>query len=460
MRCFSLQKKLPDISVVLAILLMSLQALSLADDRGRQLDELMARYHELGQFNGSVLVVDGDAVLLRKGYGYADMDRQAENNPETKFLVGSITKGVTAAVVANLVDQNEVEPDGLVSDYLGWYRADTADRMTIRQLLTHTDGLPNYTQVRDYWEPYEDKTGFETRAYIERYASGDLEFDPGTEYRYGNSGYSVLGAIVESVTNKMYSDVVESRVLSPLGMLSSGSLRTGERVPDLASGYQVSYDGYRPAEPIWKPFFAAADLYSTVDDVAQFLRVFDATSQLAPAARAILVDDRGGLLEGRFVYGLSVATTTLGGAIEEQRLITTNGEVNGFNAAAVRLPEADKTVVLLNNTGEVDLFDIATNILRVIHHQAVDNPMPKVRDVFFQTLQTESLNNAIDYYRENRERAPDDYIYRRWPLRILAGQYKTDGRVDDAIRVLELNLETHPDDAQSKAELAMLQARD
>lgn len=457
MHCFLLPENRPSLLAALACAVLLLPACAGPDERVALLDELMTQYHGLGQFNGAVLVSDGGTVLLRKGYGFADFERQIANSPDTGFLVGSITKALTACAVARLVDNDTLELDATVSDYLDWYRSDTGKVLTVKHLLTHTDGLPNYTRNPEYWRPYENGAAYGTRVYIEKYASGDPEFDPGTRYEYGNSGYSVIGAIIEAATGKPYADVVAETILSPFGMSSTGTMPDDRPAENRARGYRVSFDGYRLAEPIGKPFFAAADAYSTVDDIARLLHAFNDGELVSPGMRDILLQERDGVTEGRFAYGWNVGTFTLGGGIGGQRYISTNGEVDGFNAAAIRFPDTDKTVILLNNTGEVELFAIASNILRVLHGLPATEPAPGVRDEFYRLLQTESLDSAIAYYRAQRDRNPDDYIYRRWPLRILAGQFREAGRLSEAKRVLQLNLETHPDDAQTMSELASLQ---
>ena len=137
--------------------------------------------------------------------------------------------------------------------------------------------------------------------------------------------------------------------------------------------------------------------------------------------------------------------------------MATNGEINGFNAVMVRLPDDKHLAILLNNTGETDLFAIATNIIRVLYDLAPIDPAPRLRDVFYRKLQEDSLEVAIAFYREQRENSPRDYIFFPWPMRILAGQLIRGGRYDDAIALLLLNLETNPNDARSFVILAQAQ---
>lgn len=428
-----------------------------AADKASQLDQSLQRYHDLGQFNGVALVVGGGSTVLRQEYGLANRDWQIENSPETRFLVGSITKSFTALVIAQLQEQGKLDPDATVSDYLPGYRKDTGSRITLRHLLTHTDGIPNYTGNVYFWQSYENDIPYTTAEFVTRYCSGDLAFEPGSQYRYGNAGYSILGAIIENATGMSYADAVESLVLRPLGMHDSGQYSSGAILEKRASGYEIAIDGYRPAAPVNKPFFAAGSMYTTVDDLAIYHRALYGNDVVTAAGRNMLFQSREGVVEGTFAYGWDVGVLTLDGAIPGTRYTATNGEINGFNAVMIRLPDAGHLIVLLNNTGETDLFGIAGNLMRILYDLPVTPPAPRLRDTFVALLRDESFDAAISFYRDQRESNPRDYLFFPWPMRILAGQLIKDGRYSDAIALLHLNLETNPNDSRSFVSLGQAQ---
>src|SRR5882762_5295442 len=136
-------KKLHFVLGLLSIL--ALQISVIAQDKVRQIDELMSQYHKYQQFNGTALVADHGKVIYKKGFGPANMEWNIPNEPDTKFRLGSITKQFTATLILQLVEQGKIKLDAKVSDYLPDYRKDTGARMTIHQLLSHTSGVPNYT---------------------------------------------------------------------------------------------------------------------------------------------------------------------------------------------------------------------------------------------------------------------------------------------------------------------------
>ena len=272
----------------------------------------------------------------------------------------------------------------------------------------------------------------------------------------------------ELSTKSVYSDmrvavvdsggyVVVRQVLQPLNMSDTGQYLFGMNLDKRATGYEVSIDGYRTAAPIYKPFFAAGSMYATVDDLVQYDHALYGNDVITEGNIRMLFESREAAVDGTFAYGWNVGELTLDGAIESRRYMATNGEINGFNAVMVRLPDDKHLAILLNNTGETDLFAIATNIIRVLYDLAPIDPAPRLRDVFYRKLQEDSLEVAIAFYREQRENSPRDYIFFHWPMRILAGQLIRGGRYDDAIALLLLNLETNPNDARSFVILAQAQ---
>lgn len=435
-------------------LLLLVPVFAAAEDKSSQLDQLVQQYHDLEHFNGAVLVVGNGSEILRKGYGFANFDWRIENTPETRFAIGSVTKSFTALATLQLAELGKLDLDATISEYLPEYRKDIGSIVTVRHLLTHTDGIPNYTSDTSFWQSYENGVPYSTTEFIARFCSGDTEFTPGSQYRYGNAGFSILGAIIEKLTGKTFGETVARQILQPLHMQNTGQVRNDLVIDKRAIGYEVSIDGYRPAAPVHKPFFAAANMYTTVDDLVLYDRALSSDSPISEFARNALFESREGAVDGTFAYGWSVGELNLDEGIESKRYVSTNGEINGFNATMVRIPEDDHLIILLNNTGETGLASMAENIMRVLYELAPNDVDRRLRDRFYRMLQRDSFDAAIEFYREQREIKPRDYLYFPWPLRILAGQLMSDGRYDDAISVLELNLETNPGDVRSIERLA------
>ena len=206
------------------VLLVSHQA-ALAQDHAAKIQELLALAHKYRQFNGSALVAENGKVTYKGAFGMANMEWNIPNTPDTKFRLGSITKQFTATVILQLVEQGKIKLDAKLSDYLPEYRKDVGDKVTIHHLLTHTSGIPSYTGQPGFQENVS-RNPYKVDEFVKKYASGNLEFEPGSKYSYNNSGYFLLGAIIERVTGKPYEQVLKENIFDPLGMKTPATIIT------------------------------------------------------------------------------------------------------------------------------------------------------------------------------------------------------------------------------------------
>src|SRR5947207_15030960 len=224
----------------------ALQTAAFAKDKAAKIEQLMSLYDKYGQCTGGVLVAANSRVISKKGLGLANMEWNIPNTPGTKFRLGSITKQFTATLVLQLVDQGKIKLDGKLSDYLPDYRKDTGAKVTIHNLLSHTSGVPSYTSLPGFFQNVS-RNPFAVNDFIKTYASGDLEFEPGTKFVYSNSGYFLLGAIIEKVTGKPYEQVLRENIFDPVGMKNSGYDHWQTILNKRAIGYTRTPVGYETA---------------------------------------------------------------------------------------------------------------------------------------------------------------------------------------------------------------------
>src|SRR2546430_13796447 len=195
------------------------------------------------------------------------MEWNIPNASDTKFRLGSVTKQFTATLILQLVEQGKIKLDGKLIDYLPDYRPDTGTRVTIHNLLSHTSGVPNYTALPDFFENVS-RNPFNVNDFVKKYASGDLQFEPGTKFPYSNSGYFLLGAIIEKVTGKSYEQVLRDNIFEPVGMKNSGFDHWNTIIVKRATGYAKKPRGFETAPYLDMSIpYAAGSLYSTVEDL-------------------------------------------------------------------------------------------------------------------------------------------------------------------------------------------------
>jgi CubicO group peptidase (beta-lactamase class C family) len=239
----------------------------LAQDTAR-MNELMQSYVADRKFMGTALVARGNQVLFSKGYGSANLEWDIPNSPNTKFRLGSVTKQFTAACILLLEERGKLSVNDPLKKYLpdapaGW------DKITIFHLLTHTSGIPNFTGFPNYakLEPFS-ATATEL---VARFRGKPLDFQPGEKCSYSNSGYVLLGYLIEKITGDTYEKFVRENIFTPLGMKDSGYDSNTALIPHRAAGYVAGKSGYEHAGFIHMSIpHGAGALYSTTEDLLKW----------------------------------------------------------------------------------------------------------------------------------------------------------------------------------------------
>ena len=255
--------------VLLLTLLWQISPASAADtpDNAAKIDKLMSQYADCCSFTGTVLVSGHDKVIFKKGYGLANREWSIPNTPEVKFRLGSITKQFTSMLIMQQVAKSTVKLEGHLSDYLPYYRQDTGSKVTISELLSHRSGIPSYTDDPKFFADVS-RNYYAVDDFVKKFCSGDLQFEPGTKFHYDNSGFFLLGAILEHVTGKTYEALLKENIFVPLGMKDSGFDHYADILPKRASGYQQDLAGVVNAPYLDMALpYAAGSLYSTVEDL-------------------------------------------------------------------------------------------------------------------------------------------------------------------------------------------------
>lgn len=240
------------------------------------LDALINDYVVNQQFMGSVLVAEKGKVVFAKGYGLANVDLNIPNTPDTRFMIGSITKQFTAMLVTQLVEKGKLKLDNTISDFIPEFPRDIGGKITVEMLLCHSSGLILPEEIERYY--YATSKEEWLQEYIKQLSEEGLRFEPGKGYGYSNGGYFILGLIIEKVTGKSYEEVLTEQILKPLGMKQTGCDRKGLVVANRAISYAKLRDRYstwneetNSYDPgVWG--FGCGNLYTTVGDLFKFSR--------------------------------------------------------------------------------------------------------------------------------------------------------------------------------------------
>ena len=320
---------------------------------GGPLDDYLAGMTGQQQFRGAVEVRRGTQVLLRKGYGPADVEANTPITPDTRFEVGSITKQFTAVAVLRLQEQGKLRITEPVCTYLTGCPAEWAP-ITVEQLLVHTSGLFNYTSA-----PEEEAAPFQNRevapAELISYVAGKpLDFQPGTQWRYSNSGYVVLGALIERLSGMDYGTFLRRQMFDALGMRDT---RYDGGVQPRAKGYT---DWTTPGEDHPSLYYAAGGLVSTTGDLAKWNAfLLSGKPALLNAESLASMTAVHAQIPGTSIgYGYGIEVHDSGPALTYYH----GGLVTGFRCANSVRPSTGLSVTVLTNDTWIDPASVASHL--------------------------------------------------------------------------------------------------
>jgi len=274
-----------------------------------------------------------------------------------------MTKPFTALLILQFVNEGKLKLDGHISDYLPSYRQDTGSQVTISQLLSHTSGIPNSLQSPGFLDGPASRMRYGVKEFARQYCSGDLRFEPGTKFEYSNSGYFLLGAVLEQISGTLYEQLLRDRIFTPLGMNDSGYTHSETVLAHRASGYERSATGLRNARYYDMSIpFAAGALYSTVRDLYLWDQALY-TERLLPARLRDLLFKPN--LEN-YGYGWGILIPKAGAPYAGETIVMHGGAIFGFQSLIERILSHRELIVLLDNTDSPKLLDIALEIRRVL----------------------------------------------------------------------------------------------
>jgi D-alanyl-D-alanine carboxypeptidase len=352
-------------SSILALLTaQTVSAQSVAPDRATlvaRVDSLVADYMSARKAPAvSVAVLRGSDTLVMKGYGLASQEARRPASASTVYRIGSITKQFTSAAIMRLVERGRLSLDDDMSKYLPDFPLQ-GNKVTIRQLLNHTSGIHSYTADTLWQKTWADD--LTPKQIVDFVAKTPFDFAPGAGYRYNNTGYVLLGMILEKVTGQPYATHLQREFFTPLGLTQTSYCPSRITDPTHAAGYGVQNDSVQPAPylSMTHPYSAGA-LCSTVRDMVKWQRALAAGRVVSVASLAkMTTPDTLGYTGPRLGYGYGLAPSQLQG----KRSVNHGGGVHGFTTAGSYFPDDSVNVVVFTNSnGGPD--PLALNIARTV----------------------------------------------------------------------------------------------
>lgn len=336
-----------------------------AQDIAAKSDEYLRARAQGNNFMGAALIARDGKVLFAKGYGMANAEHGVPNTTRTKFRLGSITKQFTAASILQLEERGKLTTADPACKYIPDCPA-AWNPITLHHLLTHTSGIWNFTSDPDYRRTWMLPSRPEKT--LGRFREKPLEFEPGSQFRYSNSGYILLAVILEKVAGVPFEEFLDRNIFQPLGMKGSGHDTWAAILPNRASGYQIAAGKliHAPYHDMTIPI-GGGDLYSTVED----LLIWDHALYTEKVLSKKSLDKAFTPFKNN--YGLGWAITTVFG----RRMIAHGGGINGFSTSINRFPEDRALVVVLSNVQDSPTGPMARDLGAILYGEKYEIPRKK-----------------------------------------------------------------------------------
>jgi CubicO group peptidase (beta-lactamase class C family) len=339
---------------------------SAPEEVARKAEQYLQALTDSGRFSGTVLLARQGKTLFVKGYGFANEESQVPNAAATRFPIASITKTFTATLV---LQQQELDRLSIADPVCKHFEpCPPAWRdITIRHLLMHTSGIPNFTVAPDFMtQAAKRRTPEEV---IATFRDLPLQFAPGAKYHYSNSGYFVLGAILEKVSGKSFPALLEESIFKPLGMNDSGHDNQAPVQPPLAIGYRPHGALNATADFVDSSWlYAMGGGFSTVEDLHKFVLALSTDALLPPRELAGMWSPE----LGQYGYGwqmLPPSAQTL-----NRQLVFHAGGIPGYSTDLLRYPDDDVTVIILANLHPVALAEVSRDLSAIVLGESYSVP--------------------------------------------------------------------------------------
>lgn len=425
------------------------------NEKTKKIDEILGAYYQHDLFNGSVIITQSGQEILKKSYGKANFSWNIDNTPTTKFRIGSLTKQFTALLILQLRQAGKLKLEDKIITHLPWYPQNTGNKISIHHLLSMTSGLPNYTDGTTSLMEQEELL---PKEFALKYFNDSLLFEPGKNISYCNTGYYLLGLIIESITHKAYETVLQENIFDVLGMKNSGVEYPGQVIRNLANGHYLYMGEYIAAQTVNPKTYAFSTgaIYSTVEDLYLWDQSFYSNKLLSEENRKLMCT--------KYLpnYGYGVAVRQMKnylGTNKDITLISHDGGITGYSAYMARIPEDSIFIVLLDNTRAgmrgSELEGISNNVIPVLYNTQADLPKPVASIELMKIIKSKNIDDGILYFNQvmqaNKEAFNNTDL--ESSLNLIGYNYLSNGDMLAAIKIFQLNAEAFPQSTNAQDSL-------
>lgn len=412
-----------------------------------KMDEYLTAAVRSDYFSGTVLVVRDGIPIFAKSYGMADYEQGVPNRADTVFAIASITKQFTALAIMQLQEAGKLSVNDPICSYLQECPANWKS-ITIRHLLNHASGIPNRSSLPN-WDEKLAMIDYTRDELVALFRDLPLEFVPGEKHKYSNSGYNLLGIIVERVSGLKFNEYLKKRIFEPAGMLHTYVEETRMLVPGRAKGYYsvgTQFINNRLVSPTTE--LGAAGIYTTAGDLMRWQEAFSGDKLISAKSRQEMLTP----FKDGYGYGLRI------GEKFGRPHYNHSGSLNGFSSFIISFPNDRLTTIILSNSDKASAGRAGMDLSAIALGEPYKLPTTQLPDILWDIIVSKGVPPALDRYRELKIAALKDYDFGDEMLVDLGYDLITVGKLSEAEAIFTFNLQQFPESAYSYDGLADIAA--
>ncbi len=421
------------------------------ETKTKQYESYLSELYARGQFNGNALVIENGEIVFQGSFGIGNFNPVASLNLNSVFRLGSVSKQFTAMGIMLLKEAGKLSYDQDIREFIPEL---PYTGITIRHLLNHTSGLPDYARIMDaHWKPdlaYDNP---------ERFISGNedilkmlcaykppVHFKPGEKWEYSNTGYNLLATIISRASGTPFNEYLQEHIFIPAEMYSTSVYKYipgfDEQMPNRVFGFGVKFNGtdlFSTDSHYLNAAYGEGGIYSTLEDLMKWDKILY-TDELVSTQAIEEAFSRGILNNGDktdYGFGWFIAISPNG-----KKVVKHMGGWAGFLTNIYREIEEDNCIITLTNNNS-RYYNMDDGLIDILHNKPPKFPRIFIADVIGKKVQNEGLTAAIDYYKKLKSEQPDYYVFNEYELNFLGYELLGDNKIDEAIGIFKLNQEEY-----------------
>jgi CubicO group peptidase (beta-lactamase class C family) len=398
--------------------------------KATRIDALLRSLSERGQFSGSILVAEHGQIIYERGFGKADIKNDVAFTANTPVYLASLSKQFTAMAIMMLAERRRLSYSDPLSKYFRELPSYAAT-ITIRNLLNHTSGIPDYVELG---LEHPGLTNSDVLSAL--IGQKALRFPPGDKFAYSNTNYVLLALIIEKVTAQPYKLFLQNKIFVPLGMKHT-FVYDGSRPK---TSRAIGYNRFGDTSDYDLLTYGEGGIFSTVADLFKWDQALY-TEKLVTRATLNEAFTRGRLNDGSSIsYGFGWAIAEYKG----ETIYAHAGRYGGFNTYIKRFPQERATIIFLTNHDFRNMGAIGDALINILHDQAYQLPKLSIAELLYRTYRAEGIAATVQRYRSLKQRGDAGYDFSEPELNELGYQLLGMNKTEDAIEILKLNVEAFP----------------